>query len=85
MAHSEFIMDEQRQVFCSECFAKKKAPRCATCKKPIVAGAGQKKAPRLRAMGKDYHPDCFKCEVQKNHSAPKLIITFGGQLKYGIN
>jgi len=62
LAHAEFIMDELRQVFCSDCFAKKKAPRCATCKKPIVAGPGQKKAPRLRALGKDYHPDCFKCE-----------------------
>lgn len=64
LAHAEFIMDELRQVFCSDCFAKKKAPRCATCKKPIVAGPGQKKAPRLRALGKDYHPDCFKCEVR---------------------
>lgn len=62
LAHAEFVMDELRQVFCPECFAKKKAPRCATCKKPIVPGPGQKKAPRLRALGKDYHPDCFKCE-----------------------
>ena len=76
LAHAEFVMDELRQVFCPECFAKKKAPRCATCKKPIVPGPGQKKAPRLRALGKDYHPDCFKCEVRKILNAKiALIIT----------
>jgi len=62
LSHDQFILDDQKQIFCSEDYAKKKAYRCTTCRKPIVPTEGQTKAPRLRAMGKDYHPDCFKCE-----------------------
>ena len=29
----------------------------------IVPKDGQTTAPRIRALGKDYHPPCFKCEV----------------------
>ena len=36
---------------------------CAVCHKSIVPKKGQTKVPRLRAMGKDFHLDCFKCEV----------------------
>jgi len=62
LSHDEFILDDSKTIFCSDCFNKNKAHRCATCKKPIVPKQGQMKAPRLRALGKDYHPDCFKCE-----------------------
>ena len=41
----------------------KKAPRCSFCKKPIVPREGQKTAPRLRVMDRDFHPKCFQCEV----------------------
>ena len=64
LSHDQFILDDQKQIFCSEDYAKKKAYRCTTCRKPIVPTEGQTKAPRLRAMGKDYHPDCFKCEAR---------------------
>ena len=64
LSHDQFIMDDDKQIFCSDCYAKKKAFRCTTCKRPIVPGEGQKTAPRLRALGKDYHPDCFKCQVK---------------------
>lgn len=62
LSHDQFIMDDDKRIFCSEDWTKKKAFRCTTCKKPIVPEAGQTKAPRLRALGKDYHPACFKCQ-----------------------
>ena len=64
LSHDQFIMDDDKRIFCSEDWTKKKAFRCTTCKKPIVPEAGQTKAPRLRALGKDYHPACFKCQVR---------------------
>merc|ERR1711915_1076910 len=36
--------------------------KCGGCKKPIVPKKGQLKAPRIRALGKDFHISCFKCE-----------------------
>lgn len=62
LSHDQFIMTDDKTIFCSDCHAKKKAFRCTTCKRPIVPGEGQKTAPRLRILGKDYHPECFKCQ-----------------------
>ena len=39
------------------------AEKCYKCKRPIVPVDGGKVAPKLRALGQDYHPDCFKCQV----------------------
>ena len=55
--------------FVQDDFVKKKAFKCSYCKKPIVPKDGEKTAPRLRAMGKDFHPDCFKCEVRRFSSS----------------
>jgi len=62
LSHDQFILDENKNIYCTDDWNKKKAYRCTTCKRPIVPDEGQTKAPRLRALGKDYHPDCFKCE-----------------------
>ena len=40
------------------------AEKCYKCQRPIVPVDGSKVAPKLRALGHDYHPDCFKCEVK---------------------
>ena len=37
--------------------------KCSVCTKPIVPKEGQTKAPRIRALDRDFHPQCFKCEV----------------------
>jgi hypothetical protein len=61
-------------------YAKKKAFKCSYCKKPIVPKEGQNTAPRLRAMGRDFHPDCFKCEVRSLFSTrvqPRGRVNFG--------
>ena len=57
-----FICDKYN-IYCEEDYNRKKACKCTYCKKPIAPKPGEKTVPRLRALGKDFHPDCFKCEV----------------------
>ena len=63
LAHESFISDDKFNIYCEEDYNRKKACRCNYCKKPIAPKPGEKTVPRLRALGKDFHPDCFKCEV----------------------
>ena len=44
--------------------SRKFAPRCYGCSKPIAPEIGETSAPRLTALGNDWHPDCFKCKVK---------------------
>ena len=47
---------------------------CSVCKNPIVPKEGQTKAPRIRALDRDFHPQCFKCEVGiDSHSLTKIF------------
>jgi len=62
LVHESFISDDKFNIYCEDDYNRKKAAKCAYCKKPIVPKPGQKTVPRLRALGKDFHPDCFKCE-----------------------
>jgi len=57
-----FSTDDKNQVYCPECYTKKFAYICSVCKQPIVPKEGQTKAPRIRALDRDFHPQCFKCE-----------------------
>ena len=36
---------------------------CGRCNKPIVPKKGETRVQKLRALGKDFHLQCFKCEV----------------------
>ena len=63
LVHESFISDDKFNIYCEEDYNRKKAAKCSYCKKPIAPKAGEKTVPRLRALGKDFHPDCFKCEV----------------------
>jgi len=62
LVHESFISDDKFNIYCEEDYNRKKACRCNYCKKPIAPKPGEKTVPRLRALGKDFHPDCFKCE-----------------------
>lgn len=62
MINLPFVADDKQQIYCTDDYNRKKAPKCSFCKKPIVPKEGQKTAPRLRALGRDYHPQCFQCE-----------------------
>ena len=65
------------QIYCTDDYNLKKAPKCSFCKKPIVPKEGQKTAPRLRALGRDYHPQCFQCEVGNlNAMLWRILLTF---------
>lgn len=66
LVHESFISDDKYNIYCEEDYNRKKACRCTYCKKPIAPKPGEKTVPRLRALGKDFHPDCFKCEVIVN-------------------
>ena len=47
---------------CTSVFSRLYGIMCATCNQPILPKKGQTKAPRIRALGKDFHLTCFKCE-----------------------
>ena len=36
---------------------------CFCFRQPILPKQGETAAARLRALGRDFHPECFKCEV----------------------
>ena len=63
MAHEPFISDDKMNIYCEEDYNLKKALKCSYCKKPIAPKPGEKTVPRLRALGRDFHLTCFKCEV----------------------
>jgi len=50
-----------RDVYCETCHAQLFAVRCAECGDPISPASGATTAPRLTALGRDFHPDCFRC------------------------
>ena len=61
-----------RMIAISRLFAEK----CYKCKRPIVPVDGGKVAPKLRALGQDYHPDCFKCQVTCYFDFNDVVIDF---------
>lgn len=62
MEGKSITLDNKNRVYCTEDYTRKFCSMCAVCKKSIVPKKGQTKVPRLKAMGKDFHLDCFKCE-----------------------
>jgi len=62
LAGVHFSTDNQDNLYCPNDFNKKFAAQCCVCKKPIVPKEGHTTAPRIRAMDRDFHPNCFKCE-----------------------
>jgi len=55
-------LDPNNKVYCTEDYTATFSALCSTCRKPIVPKKGQTKAPRMRALDRDYHLECFKCE-----------------------
>merc|ERR1712038_1855708 len=63
----QFSTDDKNRVYCPECYTKLFAFICSVCSKPKVPKEGQAKAPRIRALDRDFHPQCFKCELILPH------------------
>ena len=73
-----FHVDDSKNIYCSEDFKRcifkmlisfyydliirKHASKCSVCLKPIMPKPGETAASRLRALGRDFHPECFRCE-----------------------
>jgi len=58
----KFSLDDDKNVYCQEDYQRKHAATCSACREPIVPKKGETSAARLRALGRDFHPECFKCE-----------------------
>jgi len=57
-----FSRDDDKKVYCSDDYRKKHAVLCSACSEHIVPKKGETTAARIRALGRDFHPECFKCE-----------------------
>lgn len=51
------------EVHCIDCFHQKFAPRCFVCHRPILPINGQEETIRIVALDRNYHIECYRCEV----------------------
>uniref|UniRef100_A0A0N4Z9M3 Lipoma-preferred partner homolog n=1 Tax=Parastrongyloides trichosuri TaxID=131310 RepID=A0A0N4Z9M3_PARTI len=57
-----FTTNKDNEPHCMHCFHEKYSPRCATCLKPIAPAHNETEVPRIIAMDKSYHVECYRCE-----------------------
>uniref|UniRef100_A0A0N5BC43 LIM zinc-binding domain-containing protein n=1 Tax=Strongyloides papillosus TaxID=174720 RepID=A0A0N5BC43_STREA len=57
-----FTTNKENEPHCMHCFHEKYSPRCATCLKPIAPAHNETEVPRIIAMDKSYHVECYRCE-----------------------
>ena len=50
-------------VHCIDCFHQKFAPRCYGCQRAILPNPGQEETTRIVALDRNYHLECYRCEV----------------------
>merc|ERR1711884_285324 len=48
------FVEEQGRLYCEDCYGKYLAPSCSKCRKKITGNC-------LKAMGTNFHPECFVC------------------------
>jgi len=48
------FVEEKSQLYCEDCYGRYLAPDCEKCRKKIIGNC-------LKAMGKNFHPECFAC------------------------
>jgi hypothetical protein len=69
------------EVHCIDCFHQKFAPRCYSCHRPILPINGQEETIRIVALDRNYHIECYRCEVnlynierkRKNHFFFRIV------------
>jgi len=76
-----FNVESDGEMYCGDCFKKKHAAVCSVCRLPILPRKGEAAASRLRALGRDFHPHCFRCE----DCGKNLDSTVSGQECYPVN
>ncbi|XP_030228080.1 lipoma-preferred partner isoform X3 [Gadus morhua] len=65
-----FTVDAANHIHCIEDFHKKFAPRCCVCSEAIMPAPGQEETVRIVALDRDFHVQCYRCEV----GAPTLQV-----------
>jgi len=66
------FFEQPEGLFCKDCFANKKAPKCKGCNKPVVEKV-------LRFDGDAWHPECFTCAGCKDPLDGKEITQVDGK------
>ncbi|XP_041485693.1 PDZ and LIM domain protein 5-like isoform X2 [Lytechinus variegatus] len=52
------VIEDKGKIFCEDCYNRLYAPKCASCMGSITGEC-------VKAMGAEYHPNCFTCVVCK--------------------
>lgn len=58
-----FTVDFDNKIYCVNDFHRIFAPKCAACGEGITPVEGTEETVRVVAMAKDFHVDCYVCEV----------------------
>lgn len=78
-----FTVDFDNKIYCVNDFHRIFAPKCAACGEGITPVEGTEETVRVVAMEKDFHVDCYVCEVcdmQLTDEPDKRCYPLGEQL-----
>ena len=63
LAKIPFTVDDASRIYCIDCYHKLYAPLCSVCNERIVPDPGTEETLRVIVMGKDFHVNCFRCDM----------------------